>query len=185
MYIYKEICLYIWPVFGSSIPLATIIASVYIQIKNYSTKKTIPNSVRKPFLLQTSGVVLVTDAMAALGLGDGLHQIGQLGVEVKGRRAFLRGTETLAGSIAPMNECIRRFVKAAGVGLVEGVQAASLHPAQALGLGSKGKLSYGADADLVFLDSAQTEAVEVLHTLIAGECVYSAPRQEPLVFIPT
>ena len=58
--------------------------------------------------------------MAALGLGDGLHSIGQLKVTVKNRRAFLSGTETLAGSIAPMDDCIRRFMKAAQVGLVEG-----------------------------------------------------------------
>ena len=130
------------------------------------------------------GLVLVTDAMAALGLDDGLHQIGQLKVEIRGRQAFVLGTDTLAGSIAPMDECIRRFIKSAGVSVVEGVESASLHPAKALEIENrKGTLNFGADADFVLLDSADAASIRVLHTFIGGVCRYSNPEEQPLKYI--
>jgi N-acetylglucosamine-6-phosphate deacetylase len=55
----------------------------------------------------------VTDAISALGLEEGTHQLGQLAIEVKGGRALVAGTETLCGSIANMNQCIQFFMKAA------------------------------------------------------------------------
>lgn len=54
----------------------------------------------------------------------------------------------------------------------EAVEAASLHPAQVLGLEDrKGTLDYGTDADFVFVDSS----FQVLRTYIAGELVYCSP----------
>ena len=43
------------------------------------------------------GIVLVTDAIAAMGLRDGVHKLGTMTVEVKGRAAKLLGQDTLAG----------------------------------------------------------------------------------------
>lgn len=54
----------------------------------------------------------MTDAISALGLEEGTHQLGQLAIEVKGGRALVAGTETLCGSIANMNQCIQFFIKA-------------------------------------------------------------------------
>lgn len=61
-----------------------------------------------------SGLVLVTDAISALGLEEGFHQLGQLTIEVRARRAYIAGTDTLCGSIADMSECVRFFKEAAG-----------------------------------------------------------------------
>lgn len=53
--------------------------------------------------------------------------------------------------------------------MVEALEAATLHPAQALGINmSKGVLNFGADADFILLD----EKLELLSTWISGECVY-------------
>ena len=55
----------------------------------------------------------------------------------------------------------------------EALEAASLHPAQILGLEpKKGTLSYGADADMVLLD----ENLHVMATVIAGEIVYKSEQ---------
>lgn len=49
------------------------------------------------FIFYLPGIVLVTDAIAAMGLGSGLHQLGTMTVEVKGNTARLPGKHTLAG----------------------------------------------------------------------------------------
>jgi len=45
------------------------------------------------------GLILVTDAFAALGLADGIHHLGDVTVEVRGKRATVFGTDTLVGSL--------------------------------------------------------------------------------------
>uniref|UniRef100_A0A3Q2DYR4 N-acetylglucosamine-6-phosphate deacetylase n=1 Tax=Cyprinodon variegatus TaxID=28743 RepID=A0A3Q2DYR4_CYPVA len=56
-------------------------------------------------------------------------------------------TKTLSGSIATMDMCVRHFRQASGCSVEEALEAASLHPAQLLGISHrKGNLDYGADA---------------------------------------
>ncbi|CAM1322172.1 AMDHD2 (predicted) [Pycnogonum litorale] len=105
-----------------------------------------------------------------MGLGAGVHRIGQLEMEIKGKRAVLSGTDTLCGSIAIFDECVRHFMKTTGCSVVEAVECASLHPAQGLGLTDKiGTLDYGTNADFIMLD----DEMNVLATHIAGACVWS------------
>lgn len=58
--------------------------------------------------------MLVTDAISAMGLEDGIHHIGQLAVEVRQHKAYVAGTNTLCGSTATMDECVRLFLNATG-----------------------------------------------------------------------
>lgn len=56
-----------------------------------------------------------------------------------------------------------------GCTIVEALEAATLHPARALGIDmNKGVLNFGADADFILLDNK----LELLSTWISGECVY-------------
>lgn len=71
-------------------------------------------ALRIAYRTHPDGLILVTDAISALGLEDGIHHIGQLPLEVKQGRAFIAGTDTLCGSIAPMDECVRIFHRATG-----------------------------------------------------------------------
>ncbi|XP_076041959.1 N-acetylglucosamine-6-phosphate deacetylase [Oratosquilla oratoria] len=138
-----------------------------------------PAALRIAHRTDPSGLVLVTDAISAMGLGEGKHYIGQLALEVVGRQAKIVGTNTLAGSIATMDDCVRRFIKAAGVSLVEGIEAATLHPAQALGIEKqKGTLDFNSDADFLIL--SDDDQVHIQHTFIAGKCVYSHSKAQLL-----
>ena len=57
----------------------------------------------------------------------------------------------------------------AACSVVTALEAATLHPAQAVGIqDTKGTLKFGADADFVFLG----EDLNVWSTWIAGECVF-------------
>lgn len=52
---------------------------------------------------------------------------------------------------------------------MQALEAASLHPAEALNIADrKGTLNFGADADFLFL----TKELDLISTWIAGECVY-------------
>lgn len=61
-----------------------------------------------------TGLVLVTDAVSALGLQPGIYQLGYQDVDVKKDCAVLVGTNTLAGAIATLDRCIRHFKKVTG-----------------------------------------------------------------------
>lgn len=49
-----------------------------------------------------------------MGLEHGKHQIGQLEIEIRDKKAFIANTDTLCGSIATMDECVRIFRKETG-----------------------------------------------------------------------
>ncbi|KAM6914436.1 N-acetylglucosamine-6-phosphate deacetylase [Lycodopsis pacificus] len=132
-----------------------------------------PAALRIAHRAHPSGLVLVTDAITAMGLPPGRHTLGQQVVEIQGLHAYVAGTTTLCGSIATMDMCVRHFKQAAGCSVEEALEAASLHPAQLLGVvHKKGNLDYGSDADLVLLD----DALNVEATFISGEEVW---RKEP------
>ncbi|KAK2097320.1 putative N-acetylglucosamine-6-phosphate deacetylase [Saguinus oedipus] len=73
-----------------------------------------PAALRIAHRAHPQGLVLVTDAIPALGLGNGRHTLGQQEVEVDGLTAYVAGTKTLSGSIAPMDVCVRHFLQATG-----------------------------------------------------------------------
>nr|XP_055197371.1 N-acetylglucosamine-6-phosphate deacetylase isoform X1 [Nyctereutes procyonoides] len=130
-----------------------------------------PAALRIAHRAHPQGLVLVTDAVPALGLGNGRHTLGQQEVEVDGLTAYVAGTKTLSGSIAPMDVCVRHFLQATGCSVELALEAASLHPAQLLGLEKrKGTLDFGADADFVMLD----DSLHVRATYISGELVWQA-----------
>uniref|UniRef100_A0A3Q1IZW6 N-acetylglucosamine-6-phosphate deacetylase n=1 Tax=Anabas testudineus TaxID=64144 RepID=A0A3Q1IZW6_ANATE len=132
-----------------------------------------PAALRIAHRAHPSGLVLVTDAITAMGLPPGRHTLGQQVIEIQGLHAYVAGTKTLSGSIATMDMCVRHFKQASGCSVEEALEAASLHPAQLLGIShKKGNLDYGSDADLVIID----DALNVRATYINGEEVW---RKEP------
>lgn len=132
-------------------------------------RHTHPTSLRIAYKSHPKGLVLVTDAIAALGLPPGVHKLGTMDVNITEKDARILGTETLAGSICSMDNCVRHFKKETGCTSVEALEAATLHPAQLLGIeASKGTLDYDSAADFVFLN----DDLYVQATFIAGIPVY-------------
>jgi N-acetylglucosamine-6-phosphate deacetylase len=104
---------------------------------------------------------LVTDAMAAAGMGDGEYDLGSLAVTVSGGVARLGGDGAIAGS---MDAALRRAV-GAGLSIVDASRMASGTPARAIGLASSvGALAPGLRADLVEL----SEDLHVVRVMRAG-----------------
>lgn len=107
-------------------------------------------------------MVLITDALQAMGLGDGEYRFGGHQVKVVGGVAQL-ADGTLASSTVTMNEALKNTVEL-GISLWDAVTMASRTPANILGLHQKGRIAPGADADLVLLD----EDFQVVWTMIGG-----------------
>jgi len=110
--------------------------------------------------------VLVTDAMAAAGSGDGDYLLGDLPVEVRDGVARLAGQATIAGSTLTLDRAVRVAV-AAGVPVEQALRSACEHPADYLSLLDVGRLAAGQRADLVVL----TPELDVERVMWRGEWV--------------
>jgi N-acetylglucosamine-6-phosphate deacetylase len=96
-------------------------------------------------------LLLVSDAIALAGMGDGRGEVGGLAIEVSGGRVTLAGTSTLAGSVLTLDVAVRNLV-ASGTTIPYAVAAASRNPLAMLGIADRGRIAAGQRADLVELD---------------------------------
>ncbi|KAF9984478.1 putative N-acetylglucosamine-6-phosphate deacetylase [Modicella reniformis] len=125
-----------------------------------------PNSVKIAYDSHPEGVILVTDAMSAMGLAPGNYRLGNMNVTKEEDRVYIEKTDTLAGSVITLDACIRNFIKFTHCSVIEALEAVTLHPAVLLGIQeTKGVIKPGADADLVFL----SEDLYVKRVFVAGE----------------
>lgn len=113
-------------------------------------------------------ISLVSDAIAALGLGDGEHRLGGRIVEVRDGAARLPDG-TLAGSVVGLDACVRAFAAITGSGRAA-IAAVTEAPARLLGDRDRGRLEVGARADLVLLD----EGLGVRMTIVGGAVAFEA-----------
>jgi len=113
-------------------------------------------------------IVLITDAMRAAGMPDGLYELGGQEVSVKNGEARL-ADGTLAGSILTLDQAVRNMVHITGISLIDAIRMVTINPANCLRIkDKKGSLEPGMDADIVILDNR----LEVRRTIVRGETVY-------------
>jgi N-acetylglucosamine-6-phosphate deacetylase len=112
-----------------------------------------PKALKLAWCARPSGLILISDAMAGLGRPAGNMRLSSMNVEVKEGKAYLKGTERLAGSIIGLDSAVRYLYAVTGCSQAEALQAATGKPATLLGLlPKKGTLDIGADADFNLLD---------------------------------
>jgi N-acetylglucosamine-6-phosphate deacetylase len=111
-------------------------------------------------------LILVTDAISATGMPEGDYDIG--GTPVTVDRGAVRNAEgSLAGSVLTMDRAVAVLMETTGASVKEATDAASLHPATALGRTDLGTLAMGARGDAVLLDETA-----VVATVVGGEIVF-------------
>ncbi|ARJ87473.1 N-acetylglucosamine-6-phosphate deacetylase [Listeria monocytogenes] len=108
-------------------------------------------------------MVLTTDALQAMGVGDGEYIFGGHQVTVTEGVARLQDG-TLASSTVTMNKSLR-LSNEFGINLQDTILMATSTPADILGMKNLGRIEKGYSADLVLLD----KKFEVLSTWINGE----------------
>lgn len=115
-------------------------------------------------------LTLITDAMRAKGLPDGVSELGGQTVYVKNGEARLEDG-TLAGSVLRMNRAVQNMVEKVGVPYTQAVDYATINPAKTLKIdGDTGSIKVGKRADFTVLN----EAFDVLLTVRDGKVVYQA-----------
>lgn len=116
-----------------------------------------------------NGIVLVSDAVAAMGKPAGDYLLGERAITSDGSSVRNRDG-TLAGSVLTMDQAVRNIIEFTGCSTVDALTASSRTPANAIGESQRGSLRPGLVADLVLLD--QHLAVQL--TICAGRICYAA-----------
>jgi N-acetylglucosamine-6-phosphate deacetylase len=117
-------------------------------------------------LLGPERTVLVTDAMAGLGLGPGTYPLGDGPITV-GENGPRTTDGRLAGSVVTLHGAVANLVSTTGATVAESLLGATANPARVLGLEDRGHLRVGGRGDVVILD----DDLRPVKTLIAGQSV--------------
>ena len=131
-----------------------------------------------PLILQMLGrlrgasrSVLISDAVAPLGLGDGAFTVWNETIEVAGRRTS-NAAGSIAGSVISLNDAVQ-MMQSLGFTSADTTQMSATTPARVLGLTHEtGALRTGLRADVVARDAAG----EIILTIVGGRVVFSQVR---------
>lgn len=115
---------------------------------------------------QPHGLLLITDAMSAAGLGNGQYELGGQAVTVQSGVARLTEGGALAGSTLTMIDALRFMVREVGVSVEDASRFASGNPARLLQLqASHGSIAQGKQADLLLV----SPELDIEHVWIRGK----------------
>lgn len=121
-------------------------------------------------LLGRARFSMVTDCMAALGMGPGRHLLGDYECIVDRDSARLPDG-TLAGSILSLDQGVRNLIAQTNCSLEDALATVTTTPARLLGLSrERGRIEPGYVADMVLLSREH----QVRMTIAKGEIVYTA-----------
>lgn len=111
--------------------------------------------------------IMVSDSLRAKHCPPGgQYQLGGHDIEIKENGlAYLKGTNTIAGSTLSMNKGLKLLVESAMIPFETALNSCTINPARCLRMDDrKGRLVAGCDADLVVLD----DGYEVIQTYCRG-----------------
>jgi N-acetylglucosamine-6-phosphate deacetylase len=123
----------------------------------------------------TKKSILISDAIAAAGLGSGSYRLGEMELTVspsqRVERTDLQGSGYLAGSALELLRGVENAARFGEISLEDAFQMASTNPSLLLGLSDRfGTLKAGVIANLiVFRMDPTTQRIELDHTVKQGD----------------
>lgn len=102
------------------------------------------------FQTAANRTLLVTDAMTALGMPEGVYQLGDQLIEIRKNQPPMRKDGVIAGSAVRLDQSIKNVMDCQIPAELAIASATSL-PAKALGLADRGEIKKGLRADLALL----------------------------------
>ena len=111
-----------------------------------------PSVIRSSFTMYTDErIVLISDNIRAVGMSDGIYELGGQTVKVELQKATLEDG-TIAGSATNLMACMKKLVEI-GIPLTSAIKVATMNPAKSVGVYNQmGSLSVGKLANIVLLD---------------------------------
>lgn len=147
-------------VFDSPITTETISDGIHISYPSLRTAYKVKG---------TDKVLLITDAMMACSMPDGMYSLGGQDVIVKNGAARLKDG-TLAGSILTLDKAVKNVYNNSNYDLFEVVKMATYNAAKHCKVeNKKGLIKEGYDADLLLFD----KDIDIKHVIINGKLNYS------------
>lgn len=115
-------------------------------------------------------LTLITDAMRAKHMPDGISELGGQTVYVKnGEARLINGA--LAGSVLKMNDAIKNMVQKVGLSFTDAVDCATKNPAQNIGMFDKiGSITIGKRANFAVMN----DNYQIVMTIRDGNIIYKA-----------
>jgi N-acetylglucosamine-6-phosphate deacetylase len=111
-------------------------------------------------------IMLVTDAMRGATMPDGPSILGvETECIIEDGIAKMPDRTCFAGSVATTDRLVRTVYKSVGMPICAAIKMMCENPARALGLGTKGRIAVGYDADIVIFD----DNVNVQTVIVGGE----------------
>ena len=114
------------------------------------------------------GCYFCTDSLEATGLSDGTYYNGTDPTPVIVKDGIALKNGGLAGSTLTMDQGLRNLVQVVGIPLEHALQMGTRNPADMIGRPDLGRITPGAAADFILLDSQ----LQVQATYVRGVCEY-------------
>ena len=119
--------------------------------------------------LGAARLILVTDAMAALGLEASETRLGDVAVFID-ETGVRTADGVLAGSNLTLDKAVRNLVAFTGCSPAAAIMTVTRNPAHLLGAEDRGRIAPGGRADIVLLD----ESLHVVQTFVGGELTWKS-----------
>lgn len=123
-----------------------------------------PSAIRVVYQMFGKNLVVISDSLRCAGMPDGDYELGGQPIEMKGGKATLKGSDTLAGSSSNLLAEVKNLV-AFGFTPEDAIYAVTAAPAKAARLDHIGSIEVGKQADLLLL----TEELELDSVYIDGK----------------
>ena len=120
-------------------------------------------------LMGEDRVILISDSMEATGMLNGEYMLGGQPVIKTDNEAYIKGTNTLAGSVVNLMDVFKTVVNKMNIPIEVAIKSVTANPAKSIGIyNERGSITVNKKADILLLDNK----LQLIHVIKDGEVIY-------------